>query len=119
MTTKDKVVRRKLSMLELAAELNNLSKACRITGYSRQQFYEIRRNYQTYSAEGLLDRVPGARRAHPNRVAPEVEQTILDHCLDHPSHGALRVAQELMLKGQQVSSGNVRRVWSQHDLLTK
>ena len=48
MTTKDKVARRKLSLLELATEMNNVSKACRIMGYSRQQFYEIRRNFQTY-----------------------------------------------------------------------
>ena len=41
MTTKDKVARRKLSLLELAAEMSNVSKACRIMGYSRQQFYEI------------------------------------------------------------------------------
>lgn len=47
MTTKDKVARRKLSLLELASDMNNVSKACRIMGYSRQQFYEIRRNYQT------------------------------------------------------------------------
>lgn len=119
MTTNEKVARRKLSMLELAAELNNVSKACRIMGYSRQQFYEIRRNYQTYGAEGLIDRLPGARGPHPNRVAPEVERAILEHCLEHPSHGALRVAQELMLKGVQVSSGGVRGVWSRHGLLTK
>ncbi len=46
MTTKDKIARRKLSLLELAGEMNNVSKACRIMGYSRQQFYEIRRNYR-------------------------------------------------------------------------
>jgi transposase InsO family protein len=119
MTTDQKVARRKLSMLELAADLNNVSKACRIMGYSRQQFYEIRRNFQTYGAEGLIDRLPGARGPHPNRIAPEVEQAILDHCLEHPSHGALRVAQELMLKGVQVSSGGVRGVWSRHSLLTR
>ena len=28
-------------------------------GYSRQQFYEIRRNYQTDGAEGLIDRLLG------------------------------------------------------------
>jgi len=119
MTTDQKVARRKLSMLQLASELNNVSKACRLMGYSRQQFYEIRRNYQTYGADGLIDRLPGARGPHPNRVAPEVERAILEHCLDHPSHGALRVAQELMLKGVQVSSGGVRGVWSRHNLLTK
>ncbi len=119
MTTKDKVARRKLSLLELAQEMDNVSKACRIMGYSRQQFYEIRRNYQTYGAEGLIDRLPGARGPHPNRVSEEVETAILDHALDHPSHGALRVAHELMLQGVQVSSGGVRGVWSRHDLLTK
>ena len=65
MTTKDKATRRKLSLLELAQEMSNVSKACRIMGYSRQQFYEIRRNYQTYGAEGLIDRLPGARGRIP------------------------------------------------------
>ena len=48
MTTEKKVARRKLTLLELAGQLGNVSKACRIVGYSRQQFYEIRRNFQTY-----------------------------------------------------------------------
>ena len=69
MTTSHKVARRKLSLLELAHELGNVSKACRIMGYSRQQFYEIRRNFQTYGADGLIDRLPGAKGPHPNRVS--------------------------------------------------
>jgi len=119
MTTKDKLARRKLSLLELAHDLDNISKACRLVGYSRQQFYEIRRNYQTYGADGLIDRLPGPKGPHPNRVAKEVEEAILAHALDHPTHGALRVAQELMLKGVQVSSGGVRGVWNRYELLTK
>ena len=67
MTTKDKLPRRKLSTLQLAQELNNVSRACAIRGYSRQQFYEIRRYVQTYGAEGLIDRLPGPRGPHPNR----------------------------------------------------
>ena len=117
MTTKDKAIRRKLSLLELAQEMSNVSRACRIMGYSRQQFYEIRRNYQTYGAEGLIDRLPRARGPHPNRVSEEVEAAILAHCLDHPTHGVLRVAQELSLQGVQVSSGGVRGVWSRHRAL--
>lgn len=119
MTTENKVARRKLSMLELAGELGNVSRACRIMGYSRQQFYEIRRNFQTYGAEGLLDRLPGARNPHPNRVSEEVERAVLDYSLKHPSHGCLRVAQDLALSGQSVSSGGVRGVWSRHNLLQK
>ena len=84
MTTNEKVARRKLSLLELACELENVSKACRIMGYSRQQFYEIRRNFQTYGADGLIDRLPGAKGPHPNRVSEEIEEAILAHSLDHP-----------------------------------
>jgi len=88
-------------------------------GYSRQQFYEIRRNFQTYGADGLLDRLPGAKGPQPNRVATEIEMTILDHALAHPCHGPTRVAHELMLRGIEVSSGGVRGVWQRHSLLTK
>lgn len=87
MTTDKKVARRKLSLSELASDLGNVSKACRVMGYSRQQFYEIRRNFQTYGADGLLDRLPGAKGPHPNRVAAEVEMAILDHALAHSCHG--------------------------------
>ena len=34
MTTKDKVARRKLSLLELATDMDNVSKACKIMGYT-------------------------------------------------------------------------------------
>lgn len=88
-------------------------------GYSRQQFYEIRRNYQTYGSAGLLDKLPGCKGAHPNRVAPEIEASILAYSLEHPTHGPLRVAQELALRGVTVSAGGVRGVWSRHDLLSK
>jgi len=57
MTTIEKIARRKLSLLELASELSNVCRACKVMGYSRQQFYEIRRNFQTYGADGLIRRV--------------------------------------------------------------
>ena len=114
-----KAARRKLNLLELAGELENVSKACKIMGYSRQQFYEIRRNFQTYGANGLLDHMPGATGPHPNRVSEEVETAILDYCLHNPTHGCLRVSQQLNLKGVTVSSGGVRGVWHRHKLTSK
>ncbi len=65
MVTKDKVARRKLSLLELAAELSNVSRACKLIAYSRQQFYEIRRNFPTCGADGLIDRPPRREGASP------------------------------------------------------
>ncbi len=115
----EKIARRKLSLLQLAQALGNVSKACRIVCYSRQHFYEIRRNFQVHGAEGLLDRLPGAKGPHPNRVAPPIEKAILAHALKHPTHGAQRVADELMLRGLQVSSGGVRGVWTRNKLQTR
>ncbi len=82
-------------------------------------WYGCRRDFQLYGAEGLLDKLPGAKGPHPNQVNQEVEAAVLGHSLECPSHGCLRVAQELALKGVQVSSGGVRGVWSRHNLLTK
>jgi hypothetical protein len=49
--------------------------------YSRQQFYEIRRKYQTYGSASLLARLSGTRGPHTNQVNEAVELAILDHCL--------------------------------------
>jgi transposase InsO family protein len=119
MTTQDKIARRKLSLLELASELKNVSKACKLTGYSRQQFYEIRRNFQTYGSQGLLDRLPGTKTAHPNRVEEAVEKAILEHSLEFPTLGCVRMSQELALKDVHVSPSGVRGVWIRQSLLTK
>lgn len=123
MTTKnsitEKAARRKLSMIQLAAELGNVSRACKVMGYSRQQFYEIRRNYQTFGLDGLIDKIPGAREPHPNRVPEEVENAVLDYSLKFPTHGPLKVAQQLSLMGINVSPNGVRGVWIRNNILSR
>ena len=118
-TIAHKAARRKLNLLELASDLDNVSQACRIIGYSRQQFYEIRRDFQTFGSQGLLDKVRGPKNPHPNRVSEELEQTILDYCLEFPTHGCVKVCQQLHLRGVNVGSGAVRGVWQRHSLLSK
>ena len=46
MTTQEKVIKRKLSLLELAEYLTNVSQPCRINGVSRQHFYDIKKAYE-------------------------------------------------------------------------
>lgn len=57
MTAKDNIARRKLSLLDLANELSNVSSACRVMGCSRQQFYEVRRHAVGRNAAICVDRV--------------------------------------------------------------
>ena len=70
MTTQEKLVNRKLSIIELAEFLKNVSQACRINGVSRQHFYDIKKAYDEHGIEGLKEK----SRRKPcikNRVAPE------------------------------------------------
>jgi transposase InsO family protein len=118
-TLAQKAARRKLSLLELASDLDNVSKACRIMGYSREQFYEIRRTFQAFGADGLVDKIRGAKSPHPNRVSEELEKAVLDYCLKFPTHGPMKVSQQLILNGFHVGIGAIRGIWQRHDLVTK
>jgi len=52
MTTQEKLVKRKLSIIELADFLKNVSQACRINGVSRQHFYDIKKAYDDHGCIG-------------------------------------------------------------------
>ena len=111
--------RRKLSLLQLAQELNNVSKACQIMGYHRDTFYQVRRAFQVGGVQALVEQRRGPRGPHPNRVSAEIEQRILAYSLDRPTHGAQRVANELRLQDIEISPGGVRGVWLRHELETR
>lgn len=111
--------RRKLSLLKLAEELGNVSRACNIMGYHRDTFYEVKRAFQTGGMAALVENRRGPRGPHPNRVSAEIETKILDYCLERPTHGAQRVSNELRLQGVTVSSSGVRGVWLRHNLETR
>jgi hypothetical protein len=99
-TRQEKVARRKRRVLELATELGNVSKACRVMGYSRQHFCEIRRNLQTFGAEsrGYGPRTPSraaapttaAIRAHPVRLEGGATRAASSVCSTRCSGGLLR-----------------------------
>lgn len=119
MTALPQSTRRKLSLLQLAEELNNVSKACQIMGFHRDTFYEVRRAFQCGGVAGLVEERRGPRGPHPNRVSPEIEAEILAYALQWPTHGAQRVSNELRLRGTTVSPSGVRGVWMRHQLETR
>src|SRR5882672_7416194 len=112
-------IRRKLSLLQLAEELGNVSKSCQIMGYHRDTFYEVKRAFQVGGVHALIEQKRGPRGPHPNRVSEETETRTLDYALVRPTHGSQRVANELRLQGVDIGPSGVRGVWLRHDLETR
>jgi transposase InsO family protein len=117
MTTQEKLVKRKLSIIELAEFLKNVSQACKINGISRQHFYDIKKAFDEHGIEGLKEK----NRRKPcikNRVAPEVEEAVVTMAIEYPAYGQARASNELRKDGILVSGGGVRSIWLRHNLET-
>jgi len=112
-----RIVNNKLGLLNLAEELDNISKACKVMGVSRDTFYRYKEAHDSGGVEALLDK----NRKKPNvknRVDPRIEQTVIKYATDYPAHGQARASNELRKLGIFVSGGGVRSIWLRHDLET-
>ena len=117
MSTEQKVIKHKGGLLRLAEELGNVSKACKVMGYSRDTFYRYRAAVEEGGVEALIE---SSRRKpnRKNRVAESTERRIVELALDNPALGQQRVANELRKEGIHISGAGVRCVWLRHDLQT-
>lgn len=118
MTQQQYIIRRKLNIVDLAETLGNISKACKNLGVSRQHYYDIKGAIEEDGINGLLEKSRSKPRLG-NRLSPEIEEKILDYSLHEPTHGQVRVANELKQEGIIVSPGGIRSVWMRNKLQTK
>ena len=102
MTINDKIISNKLGLLNLAEELGNVSKACKVMGFSRDTFYRYKDAVETGGVESLLDmnrRVPNRK----NRVDECTEAAVVAMAIDNPALGQVRVSNELRKVGVFIS----------------
>ena len=117
MTRSHKLVRAKMNLIDLAEYLKNVSEACRVMGVSRQHFYDIKAAYEEGGIAALKEK---SRRKpnHKNRIAPEIEEHVINLAVEYPAYGQVRASNELRRKGVLISAGGVRCVWMRHGLET-
>lgn len=96
--TANPVIKHKAGLLNLAEELSNVSKACKIMGVSRDTFYR----YRELVAEGGVDAQINRSRRTPNlknRTDEATEQAVVDYAVAFPTHGQHRASNELRKQG--------------------
>ena len=113
--TNNPIIKHKAGLLNLAEELGNVSKACKVMGVSRDTFYR----YQELVEEGGIDSLMNKTRRTPNiknRVDEATEKAVVEYAVDFPAYGQHRASNELRKKGVFVSGSGVRSIWVRHNL---
>jgi len=118
MTAEQKVAQNRLTLLQLASRLRNVSEACRHHGISRSQFYEYKRAFQEKGIDGLLDRLP-IPKTFPNETPPEFRDRLISLSLEHPVWGPMKLSDNLRLENINISPSTIRNIWIKEGLETR
>lgn len=115
---KEKIARKRLSVLQLAENLGSVSEACRRSGMDRTSFYAWKKRFEEQGLEGLKD-LPPIHLTHPQTTSEEVEDKIVQLSLLHPGWGCVKLSDKLKLEQVSVSSPTVQMILSKHNMASK
>jgi transposase-like protein len=106
---------RRLSVLQLAEVLGNVSAACRRCGIDRKTFYNWRRRFLVQGLQGLEDH-SHAPHHRPLATPRALEMELLELARAHPTWGCHRLARALAASGNRLSPPTVQHLLARHAL---
>lgn len=118
MTNREQLIKARLAILTMAAELKNVVRVCKLAGVSRSHFYAMKKAYETQGKEGLAPRVR-RKPLMPNRTPAILEHHILLKTLWNPSVSYVKLAGQIQVHGIAVTPAMVRYVWQRKGLSTR
>ncbi|MES3017897.1 MAG: IS481 family transposase [Bacteroidota bacterium] len=113
--TNERIIKNKVGLLNLAEELGNISRACKVMGMSRETFYRYKNAVEDGGVEALFEK----SRRQPNfknRVDEAIETAVIEYAVEFPAYGQLRASNELRKRGIFVSPSGVRSIWLRHGI---
>lgn len=118
METNEKIARYRLSVLELAKKLGNVSQACRERGMTRTQFYQYKKRYEQFGLEGLKN-LPPVHKSHPYSTPPELARMIVALSFKHPGWGCVKISEFLKKQEISISSPTVQNILIKNKMGTR
>jgi transposase InsO family protein len=117
--TPDQIIHlRRVRVLERAAELDDVTAACREAGVSRKTFYEWLDKATRYGMAALMpkDRRPPVM---PNAMSAQEVSAVLATAVANPTLGARQLVDHLEAQGVARSASGIQKVLRRHNLGTR
>lgn len=114
-TPTDIIFARRVRLLELAAELGNVSAACRVLGVSRTRYYEWKALAEAHGLDALWPK-DRRRPAQPNETPTHVIADLMALVVVEPTIGCRQYADRLGELGFTISKTTVQRILVTHGL---
>jgi hypothetical protein len=85
MTPQEMLLKHKLSLLQLADQLQNIRQACKMMGVSRQHYHDIKARLEQAGVDGLKETKRQPPRM-PNQTQKDIENRVIEYSLKHPTY---------------------------------